>query len=250
MISSQKELFEKLPDEFCAWLKRLSKKDDFRCTFPINEVSPLEKGIVEDFIFSKDDVFSQFDPVKMLVHFGSNIYGSTVCISLNMNDYGYIYYYDNEERLFWPTKTFESFSAVAPQIKFFLEARDRGELPENELGQKNFYRVAKSFKQFLAVCSVYQLNDGVDDDFTDEEKFIYDALDNFDVQTIKEFVLTHPNWKNEYGDSLTQICAADGLLEPLKLLVSQGESVEGCMKFARNNKQKEIEEYLISKRIV
>ncbi|MCP4326543.1 MAG: SMI1/KNR4 family protein [Alteromonadales bacterium] len=242
MVTNQKSLIAILPKDYLDWLNRTSKESDARCTFPIGEVSPLEKGVVEDFISIADDVLSRFDGDNLLLHFGSNIYGSTVCLSLNKNDYGYIYYYDNEERLFWGKSNFERFNPMPSQISDFLEARENEELSQNKLSLKNYYHVANSLKGFFAICTEYQLDEYED---TDNENELYDALENCNELFLSELIVKNPEWKNEFGITLTQICACDGLLDSLTFLVEKGVSTEKCLKFSRSNNQKKIEEYLL-----
>jgi len=248
MIIDKNVLIDMLPQDFIVWLNRVSEEEaveeDYCSHFPIGELSPLEVGDITRFVTKGDDLITKFDNNNLLFHFGSNFWGSTVCMSLHKNDYGYIYYHDNEEKRLWSRSAFESYITLPSNVPAYLDARENNTLPKNILGLDDFYYVADSFEDFLSICEDYTLDD--DEEPSEEDKLIIAALENCNKQFLVNFIRKQPEWENENGMSLAMLCSAIGFLDSLKFLIERGVNTNKCLFCSRSNKQKQIEEYLLS----
>jgi hypothetical protein len=248
MNVTKESLISLFPQEFLIWMSRDTKKYDSRCTFPIEEISPFSEGIIEDFVNIDDDILLKYDNEKNILHFGSNIYGSTVCISLGDKNYGFIFYYDNEERCLWSDEQFSFIKTKPKNLQKYLEMRSKEQSQSKSLALSSYYLVASNFNEFQSKCVSYNLDESSES--TLSQKNLYDALEVFDESFLKKEILANPNWKDKFNyksrATLTQLCASLGYLDTFVFLVQNKLSAEKCLKAARNNGHKNIEAYIIS----
>lgn len=159
MNVTKESLISLFPQEFLIWMSRDTKKYDSRCTFPIEEISPFSEGIIEDFVNIDDDILLKYDNEKNILHFGSNIYGSTVCISLGDKNYGFIFYYDNEERCLWSDEQFSFIKTKPKNLQKYLEMRSKEQSQSKSLALSSYYLVASNFNEFQSKCVSYNLDE-------------------------------------------------------------------------------------------
>ncbi|MBF8999696.1 hypothetical protein [Vibrio nitrifigilis] len=208
--------------------------------FPINELSPFDEGVVEDFYL--DNEVDYIDSDKGFVFIGSNIFGSGVCVSIKNNDFGHVYYYDNEYRASWDNEQFERFGNKNEKINNYIKNRSK---LNNKSGFDDYYYIADSLSEFFQLCKIYEGdNSSTIDDESDES--IYEAIENCDINYLGEFLKANPRWKSKFDFTLAEIASSTGKLDTLKYLLEQGASPGRCLKFARNNNKLDIVDYLTS----
>ncbi|MDV2078910.1 hypothetical protein [Marinobacter xestospongiae] len=243
-MSGDKEFFaDRLPKAVLEWFGRDVANDE-RYIFPIGETSPIGWGVVEDLFSYSDDVSSLFDD-RGFFHIGSNIYGSSVCISLRKIDFGKVYYFDNEHRSSWEDSVFESFDSLDSDVAEYLEKRKAGKLGSGISGEDDYYFVAASLGEFFECCVVDSLEGSFE--LSSDEDSVYRAIENFDSDFLLRLVKGNPGWRNQFGATASELAAAEGYFNSLKLLVENGAGTDKCLRFARNNDQKDIVEYLLSR---
>lgn len=123
--------------------------------FPLGEQTPIgETGVLDELktleSFEEDGIHL-FEDADMLI-IGDNLFGCPTCLSLRTSSFGHIFYYDLQQRVFWPDSQFHSmFENLAESVTRYLESRAAGELPAKESGMESFYHVADSFSAFQAL---------------------------------------------------------------------------------------------------
>jgi len=146
----------KLPDDYRQFLEH--HRDAFlpaTQVFPFTEKTPFgETGMLDELktldCFNEDGIHL-FEDVCMLI-IGNNLLGYPTCLSLRPSSRGQVFYYDLQQRAFWPDSQFHSmFENLADSVKDYLEARSLGHLVSKEAGMESFYHVTDSFTAFQAM---------------------------------------------------------------------------------------------------
>ena len=146
----------KLPDDYRQFLEH--HRDAFlpgTLVFPFTEKTPFgETGMLDELktldCFNEDGIHL-FEHVGMLI-IGNNLLGYPTCLSLRPPSRGQVFYYDLQQRVFWPDSQFHSMSEnLADSVKDYLQARSLGHLVSKDEGMESFYLVADSFSAFQAM---------------------------------------------------------------------------------------------------
>lgn len=122
-------------------------------SFSLLEPDPFGGGgVLEFFLEPNPREIGYFEDVQMLV-IGSNTFDYPVCMSLQEECRGSLYYYDHEQRALRDDAWFRMmFENLAPSIERYLEQRREGNVPPKAEGMESFYKIAESFSDFLAGC--------------------------------------------------------------------------------------------------
>jgi hypothetical protein len=137
-----------LPSDYKRYL---DARDDFflDCSRSVEaeEPTPFGDAVIDEFVPpNKIEVIDE-----KLVLVAQNSFGYPTYMSVHPSDYGYIYYYDFQQRTLQPDEWFyRQFPNLDPGIKEYLEMRSNGLLPEKPSGNESLYRLARSFSDFVA----------------------------------------------------------------------------------------------------
>lgn len=150
----ENQIGKRLPEDYRNYLSDGSFRLHGTHWYQISERTPFgEQGIIGRLLTLDDfanDGINGF-PDEMMLIIGDNLFGYPTCICLNEARFGHVFYYDFEQRVFWPKEQFQSmFSNLADNITQYIYDRDAGLLPQKETGLECFYHAADSFSEFLA----------------------------------------------------------------------------------------------------
>ena len=152
------QIGKRLPDDYRNHLSDGSFRLNGTHWYSISERTPFgEKGGIDRLLtlddFANDGINGFSDEMMLII--GDNLFGYATCICLNDARFGHVFYYDFEQRAFWPKEQFQAmFSNLADSISQYISDRDAGLLPQKELGLACFYHTANSFSDFLAKLEV------------------------------------------------------------------------------------------------
>lgn len=86
-------------------------------------------------------------------------FGGQVFVFVTGKLAGRVYFYDGDQRCFWPDEQFHRmFQKLHPTIQIYLNLRKAGKLPEKPKGMENFYLLAKDFKTFMEAMEYWDLD--------------------------------------------------------------------------------------------
>lgn len=94
-----------------------------------------------------------FQGAPVIVPIAESGFGSMISLKCEGDDAGTIYFFDGEQRFFWPDEQFHGmFENLAPEISVYLSLRKERKLPKKPRNYENFYRIAPNFDEFLMAC--------------------------------------------------------------------------------------------------
>lgn len=137
-------------------------------TCPIFEPSPCgQEAVVERFYgFLDDTCYGSLDEVSddaegapVVIPIGEGGFGSQLFLILAGELCGNVFFYDAQQRFFWPDEQFHSmYSNLHPDIGEYLRLRAANELPDKPEGMENFYLIANSFTAFVRTLEYWDLD--------------------------------------------------------------------------------------------
>ena len=157
----ENQIGKRLPGDYRKYLSDGIFRLNGTHRYPISERTPFgEQGVIYRLLTLDDfanDGINGF-PDEMMLIIGDNLFGYPTCICLNELRFGHVFYYDFEQRAFWPKEQFDSmFSILADEIAQYIRDRDAGLLPPKETGLESFYHAADSFSEFLTKLNCHEV---------------------------------------------------------------------------------------------
>jgi hypothetical protein len=157
-----------LPDDYRSFLSHHSGVW-VSATCPISEPTPFgDEATIETFYgFMSDerrldDLYYNsdlFEGAPVAIPIAEGGFGSRIFLFVSGELAGGVYFYDGENRCFWPDDQFYSmYENLSFKIQAYLDLRKNGELPQKPEGMENFYRVADDFTSFIESCKYWDLD--------------------------------------------------------------------------------------------
>lgn len=96
------------------------------------------------------DETERIDGYPDVIAIGDNVMGNMFWLKCTGSDAGHVYLFDNQGRFAWPDEMFfQMFPNLHPEIRKYLELRQKGKLPKKAKGYEHVYRLATSFSEFF-----------------------------------------------------------------------------------------------------
>ncbi len=96
------------------------------------------------------DETERIDGYPDVIAIGDNGMRNMFWLKCTGSDAGHVYLFDNQGRFAWPDEMFfQMFPNLHPEIRKYLELRQKGKLPRKAKGYEDVYRLATSFSEFF-----------------------------------------------------------------------------------------------------
>lgn len=112
-------------------------------------------GFMSDERKSNDLYFNSelLDGAPIAIPIAEDFFGNRTFLFVSGEFAGGVYFFDAQERFFWPDSQFHSmYENLHPRIQEYLDFRSSGQLSPKADGMENFYRISDSFESFLKSC--------------------------------------------------------------------------------------------------
>jgi hypothetical protein len=262
LVAQFEELFSvSLPPDYREFLIRHGGKVSYggNPICPVQEVTPFgSEACVNSFYgFGPPERVDNIIAATKLMQgapsfivIGCDLMGNYVELKCDGRDVGHVYTFDHEGRSGWTDEMFyEMFPKLGGDVKQYLEMRKKGKLPRKAKGYEHWYRLGRSFTEFIECLKAGPGESDEEIPLDPERDRIPIALRKRAPEILRELLESGNLNKDVYhGQTPTEIITVMGDLAALHwLLDAGGQLVEGSLCRAARNAKADMVRFLIER---